>query len=134
MKDLLNCPNCGAPIERDYCPYCGSVFLDWACFDLSRPTYVKIRTSDGCYSLVKLALESVDSEYKDTAVPFYADDTPILRLMSPELSIEARFRAVPFRHYLHPDGDVLRIMIDPVKADPQIVSDVLRGRDRDAGT
>ena len=134
MKDLLNCPNCGAPIEKDYCPYCGSVFLDWACFDLSRPTYVKIRTPDGCYNLVKLALESIHTEYDNGSVLFYADDVPYLRLPSPELSIEARFHAVPFRHYLNPGEDVLRIVIDPVKADPQIVSDVLRGRDRDAGT
>lgn len=28
MKDLLNCPNCGAPIVDDRCAYCGSVFLD----------------------------------------------------------------------------------------------------------
>ena len=23
---LLNCPNCGAPITSEQCPYCGSVF------------------------------------------------------------------------------------------------------------
>lgn len=29
-KSELNCPNCGAPITGEYCPYCGSVFYDWA--------------------------------------------------------------------------------------------------------
>ena len=24
MKDLLNCPNCGAPLSDDFCSYCGS--------------------------------------------------------------------------------------------------------------
>lgn len=28
MKDILNCPNCGAPIVDDKCSYCGAVFLD----------------------------------------------------------------------------------------------------------
>lgn len=26
MKDLLNCPNCGAPIKGSKCEYCGTVF------------------------------------------------------------------------------------------------------------
>lgn len=26
MKDLLNCPNCGAPINGSKCEYCGTVF------------------------------------------------------------------------------------------------------------
>lgn len=25
-----NCPNCGAPIETEKCPYCGTIFLDFA--------------------------------------------------------------------------------------------------------
>ena len=25
-----NCPNCGAPIETEKCPYCGTMFLDFA--------------------------------------------------------------------------------------------------------
>ena len=26
MKDLLNCPNCGAPITGSKCEYCGTIF------------------------------------------------------------------------------------------------------------
>lgn len=127
MERLLNCPNCGAPIEKDYCAYCGTVFLDWACFDVRRPTFVKIRTPDGRYILVRLMLDSTCVDYKTDVVQFYADNVPVLRVPSPELLISARFRAVPFRHYLRPDQDVLQIEIDPETADPQVVSDVLRG-------
>lgn len=28
MKDLLNCPNCGAPIKGSKCEYCGTMFSD----------------------------------------------------------------------------------------------------------
>ena len=28
MKDLLNCPNCGAPISGSKCEYCGTMFSD----------------------------------------------------------------------------------------------------------
>ena len=41
MKELLNCPNCGAPIEDTKCPYCGSVFIDFASMD--KPFYLKIK-------------------------------------------------------------------------------------------
>lgn len=28
-----NCPNCGAPISSIECPYCGTVFYDFATID-----------------------------------------------------------------------------------------------------
>ena len=28
MKDLLNCPNCGAPISGSKCEYCGTTFSE----------------------------------------------------------------------------------------------------------
>ena len=28
MKDLLNCPNCGAPISGSKCEYCGTIFSE----------------------------------------------------------------------------------------------------------
>ncbi len=35
MKDLLNCPNCGAPIKGSTCEYCGTVFSEKCDDDLS---------------------------------------------------------------------------------------------------
>ena len=28
MVKSTNCPNCGAPIKTDKCPYCGTVFME----------------------------------------------------------------------------------------------------------
>lgn len=39
----FNYPNCGAGISGEKCPYCGTVFYDFASFNLDRPQYVKIR-------------------------------------------------------------------------------------------
>jgi hypothetical protein len=39
-KSELNCPNCGAPITGEYCPYCGSVFYDWAALDSNKPKVI----------------------------------------------------------------------------------------------
>lgn len=35
MKDLLNCPNCGAPIKGSKCEYCGTIFSEKYDDDLS---------------------------------------------------------------------------------------------------
>lgn len=43
MRDKLNCPNCGAPITDTTCPFCGSVFYDFATLDDSKPTYIRMR-------------------------------------------------------------------------------------------
>ena len=44
MKDLLNCPNCGAPIVDDRCAYCGSVFLDICNVEPGTLVYLKFHT------------------------------------------------------------------------------------------
>lgn len=31
MKELLNCPNCGAPITGPRCEYCGTTFEESKC-------------------------------------------------------------------------------------------------------
>ena len=59
MKDLLNCPNCGAPVTAEKCPYCGSVFLDFAAIQVGAPSYVKFKIDNTyiCARLVVTALE-----------------------------------------------------------------------------
>lgn len=42
-KREYNCPNCGAPISSEKCPYCGTVFYDFTCINMAEPTYIKIR-------------------------------------------------------------------------------------------
>ena len=46
MRDKLNCPNCGAPITSTECPYCGTVFYDFATLDSTRPTYIRMVWND----------------------------------------------------------------------------------------
>ena len=127
MRDLLNCPNCGAPITKDFCSYCGSVFLDWATFSAEQPTFVKIQTPDGKYHLVKLRLEALELR-SDSFFPFY-DDVPIHRLKFDDSLLDASFRLVPFTHYLYPSMELLHISIDPKIADPQFVSEIIQGKE-----
>ena len=125
---LLNCPNCGAPVQKDYCPYCGSVFLDWACFDLNKPTFVKIKKENGDIVLVKLRPRSISATVDYAESVLYADDTPYITMRRPERKIEAEFDVVPFKHYLSKE-EVCSILIQPHIASAETAKDVMRGFD-----
>lgn len=56
-NESKNCPNCGAPIETDKCPYCGTMFVDFACMDADRPFFMKIKKDDKIF-IVKVMLRS----------------------------------------------------------------------------
>ena len=53
-----NCPNCGAPIESEQCPYCGSIFIDFACLDADKPFYIKVK-HDGQITISRVRLASI---------------------------------------------------------------------------
>lgn len=130
MREILNCPNCAAPITSDICPYCGSVFLDWASFDMKRPTFVKVKDDFGHVNLVKIKLKRArfNVEYEDDSACIYADNEPIITLSKPSYSIDAEFDAIPFDISVgkHERDDVYRLSIDPVVADPDLVKDILK--------
>jgi len=123
---MLNCPNCGAPVQSDICPYCGSVFLDWACFDMNRPTFVKIRDHRGHIVLMKLSPENISIEYNYDSVDIFADDKIIHKISIPELEINATFRALEFRDAVS-GKYVLNIDIDPEKADEETKKEIILG-------
>lgn len=54
-----NCPNCGAPIENEKCPYCGTVFVDFAAMDTEQPFYMKIK-HDGRIYILKVKMTSAE--------------------------------------------------------------------------
>lgn len=54
-----NCPNCGAPIETETCPYCGTMFLDFAVMDADQPFYMKVK-KDGKIYILKVKMSSME--------------------------------------------------------------------------
>lgn len=121
---MLNCPNCGAPVQSDICPYCGSVFLDWACFDMNRPTFVKIRNHRGHIVMMKLSPENVSIDYDYNAVEIYGDNERFYRISEPGFEINATFRALKFRDAVS-GKYVLNIDGDPEKADEETKKEVI---------
>lgn len=69
MRDLLNCPNCGAPITAEKCAYCGSVFLDFAAIQVGAPSYVKFKVGNA-YICARLMVDSLSMEQRDTCATY----------------------------------------------------------------
>ena len=66
-----NCPNCGAPIEAEKCPYCGTMLLDFAAMDADQPFYMKVKQGGKIYILkVKMTSMELKAEYDDAYCMF----------------------------------------------------------------
>lgn len=80
-----NCPNCGAPIESEKCPYCGTVFINFACVDADKPFYMKIK-SQGKIFLAKVVM--TDASFNTDYSELYGDGSLIQRaIRSQNLSV-----------------------------------------------
>ena len=80
-----NCPNCGAPIESEKCPYCGTVFIDFACVEADEPFYMKIK-SQGKIFLAKVVM--TDASFNTDYSELYGDGSLIQRaIRSQNLSV-----------------------------------------------
>ena len=71
-KGTYNCPNCGAPITAEKCPYCGTLFYDFATIETGQPTYIKIR-HNGEVIMCKAVLREANFELKNE----YANYRPL---------------------------------------------------------
>lgn len=75
-----NCPNCAAPIHDVECPYCGTLFIDFASMDIDRPFFIRFKY-DGMVAEAKVRMQSINVFSEKYALPLQYD------LHSPELYI-----------------------------------------------
>ena len=73
MRERLNCPNCGAPIIDTECPYCGTLFYDFASIDLDKPTYIRIKRGNELIT-AKAQCTEFKLDWRNEREKFYADD------------------------------------------------------------
>lgn len=90
MREVLNCPNCGAPIAGDRCPYCGTVFYDFASIDMDKPSYIKMRLN-GHVVMFKGILRNVGITHMPC--DYYADNTIVSRHVGMSVSVD--FDVIP---------------------------------------
>ena len=96
MIESFNCPNCGAPINGDLCPYCGTAFIDWSAIDIHKPNWIKVKFDDKIV-LVKaiLANVSIHADYPEPT-GYYVDDTFYCVKTNPSIEIESTLTCLPF--------------------------------------
>lgn len=70
LKDELNCPNCGAPIDGDVCKYCGTMLIDTTVMRTDKPFYLKIKMGDAMY-ITKVRLDTLQMDLNN--LPRYED-------------------------------------------------------------
>lgn len=95
QKSELNCPNCGAPITGEYCPYCGSVFYDWATLNANEPKYIKFKIGDKVV-MGKAIMKHCSMNYDPNPVSVFADNKVIATMMAPPtMTISSEFEIIP---------------------------------------
>ena len=59
-EEVLNCPNCSAPISGDRCEYCGTQFIDCTTIRPDKPFYLKF-SPDGKNTIIsRVYLENLE--------------------------------------------------------------------------
>ena len=91
---VYNCPNCGAPMTDNKCSYCGTILYDFACLDMDKPAYIKIK-HDGKITICKVQFTSCEIRYDNPIVSLYADNVRQMSIRgTPSAEIELNFIAL----------------------------------------
>lgn len=122
----FNCPNCGAPITGDLCPYCGTAFIDWSSIDLHKTNWIKIKM-DNRIVLVKAMICNLTVTQQDpNPESFYADDRCYTKVYcNPSMQIETVLDCIPFKIPGGNRQDTLCVFLDQSKADLQEAGEMM---------
>lgn len=101
MREILNCPNCGAPITSEQCPYCGTLFYDFSAIEIGKPCFLKIKWGNNIM-LVKANARNIELNMNSNTVD--ACDLGGRRMFSfttlPDMDMTMEFTCVPFDDHL----------------------------------
>ena len=101
MRDILNCPNCGAPIVSEQCPYCGTLFYDFSAIEIGKPCFLKIKWGDNIM-LVKANARNIDLNMSsDTVETYDIFGVPICTFVTNRnIDLSMEFTCIPFNDHL----------------------------------
>lgn len=68
---MLNCPNCGAPIQGHLCEYCGTIFYDFVNMGIDQDSLIRLNLA-GKLCIFKARTRTFTIE-QDEPASFYAD-------------------------------------------------------------
>ena len=96
IRPLKNCPNCGGILEdTGRCHYCGSKIYDFLSvdFDGDKPTYIRIRTSNGKIATMPIIIHECSVISRPTYSDFDTDmemNMMLMREIDTTISMDAR--------------------------------------------
>lgn len=75
VANLLNCPNCGAPIRGAECEYCGTLFYDFAQLEVGKAGYLRLKIGENL--LIFKALTTNVNVTQESDETLYFDNIPV---------------------------------------------------------
>ena len=128
---MYNCPNCGAPINADVCPYCGTAFLDWSALDINKPNWIKLKLGNHIV-IIKASITDFSYNYGDPDTLYFCDNQKCKQIQShQELNIDISLSAIPFSINDKYRSNLM-VEIDPEVADNMAVgeflSEIMKGK------
>ena len=112
MKQQNNCPNCGAAITEEKCPYCGVLFYDFAAMELNKPFYIKFRNGSRVYR-AKVLLDSLNIHHDMDNGYCYSDNIRVLNVQTHSSHLSLEMTIVP------DDDNILGIIVDTDEVSPE---------------
>ena len=108
-----NCPNCGSAITTEKCPYCGTLFYDFAAMDTDKPFYIKIKDNN---RIIRCKVNLLDFHKRVTASDetFYADNHEYCVISSVHPTIELMMEIIP------DENGLLSVIVDTTKVPKEV--------------
>ena len=101
MREKINCPNCGAPITSEQCPFCGTMFYDFSAIRIGEPCYLKIKYNDTIMTVKAIANNAECTMSVDTTDIIDGLGQTVHSFTSNyNLDLSMDFRCAPFRGHL----------------------------------
>ena len=90
----LNCPNCGAPIIDNVCPYCGTYFYDFATLEIGKVGHIKINHGE-FHNIFNACLTDISTNLECNTNGLYGDGGLILSKPIYDMTLDLSFHVMP---------------------------------------
>lgn len=94
MAGKINCPNCGAPVIKEKCPYCGTIIYDFANIAINKVSYLRMNFF-GSLCVCRAVARNVEIDMSPNDAVFYNDDKVLMKMRQPSYSMRVEFDLEP---------------------------------------
>lgn len=109
-KKYDNCPNCGAVVTSEKCPYCGTLFYDFAAIDIKKPFFIKFKKGSKIFR-AKCKLSDLEINMSSERTRLYADNSCVDDVSYPVSTINLEL-------LIQSDNGILAMIVDTDEISP----------------